>query len=137
MNPGKIIRILDDQTVVINRGTDHGVEPQMRFGIYTPVDEIVDPDTGLTLGQYRQRKGVIVATEVHPSFSVASTPAVRRQTEVEEQSPLFSMGLSTTKKRRETIITHPSLDVRQDQVDPIPGSGDVAVGDAVEPLGKD
>lgn len=128
MEIGRIIRILDDHTVVVNLGRIHGVERKMRFVIYTPSDQIVDPETNETLGSYRQRKGVVVANEVHERFMIASTPVVREQ--VIKETSLMGLG----SKERETRTFRPSLGVAPSQIKGLPNGDEVVVGDAVEQL---
>ena len=129
MKNGKIIRLLDDHTVIIDLGLGDGVETRMRFGIFSASQEIVHPDTLETLGSYRKRKGVVVVNEVFDRFCVASTPVVREET-TEERQP-WSIG--PTKIRRERTY-QPSLDAVEEQIEGILGGGSVAVGDFVELL---
>lgn len=129
MNSGKIIRILDESTVIINLGARDGVGERTRFGIYTATEDIIDPESGEVLGPYRRRKAVVVTSEVHDSFSVARTPAVRKEV-VREEPSFFRIGEGP--KRRETVTSRPALDVRNDQIAPLPSDGEVAVGDLVE-----
>lgn len=125
---GKIIRFIDDHTAIINLGSVDGVEPRMRFGIYTPTDEIVDPETNEVLGTYRRRKGIVVVDEVHERFCVASAPSVRE--EVVEETTGAILGART--RRRTT--TRRDLDVARGQVKPLPTGDEVLVGDTVEVL---
>ena len=59
MNDAKVIRILDEYTVVINKGADDGITLGMRFLIYEidPVD-LTDPDTKENLGKLEIVKGL-------------------------------------------------------------------------------
>ena len=70
---GKIARILDEYTVVITIGYEHGVEEGMRFIIYEPGDEVKDPDTGDSLGTFEYVKAKVEATNVNEKFSTAKT----------------------------------------------------------------
>jgi hypothetical protein len=132
---GKIVRILDDHTVVIDLGFEHAIEAGLRFAIYSPSDEIIDPDTNESLGSYRRRKGIVVVDEVHDRFSVASTPTIREET-VEEvaANPFMStvLGIGAATTRRQTRATQPPLDVARGQIKAVPGGSEVAVGDTVE-----
>lgn len=47
---GKIADIRDKKTVVINKGSEDGVEESMKFMIYREGDNIEDPDTGEDMG---------------------------------------------------------------------------------------
>jgi hypothetical protein len=124
----RIIRLLDDHTVVVNVGERDGVEPGMRLGIYSPLDDIVDPVTGETLGDYRRRKGVVSVTEVQERFCIAETPRVRQQVE-ERGMPLFG-----SVKRTEMIQR--SLNIADEHIRDVPGGETVVVGDIVEIITK-
>jgi len=47
---GKIIKVNDDGTVYMKPGSAGGVKPGMEFAVYSQGEEIIDPDTGLSLG---------------------------------------------------------------------------------------
>ena len=54
LNPiihGKVIDVLDDTKIVINKGAKDGVIPGSRFLIYREGRELTDPDTGENLGR--------------------------------------------------------------------------------------
>lgn len=70
---GKVAKIIDVYTVVINRGLEHGVEEDMRFVIYEPGEEIKDPDTGDLLGKFEYVKAKVKVVNVQEKFSTAET----------------------------------------------------------------
>jgi len=70
---GKVAEIIDEYTVVINRGHEHGVEEDMRFVIYDPGEEIKDPDTGKSLGKFEYVKAKVEVVNVQEKFSMAKT----------------------------------------------------------------
>ncbi len=47
---GKVISIIDDYRIVINKGLDDGVTMQAKFLVYRLGNNMVDPDTGENLG---------------------------------------------------------------------------------------
>lgn len=47
---GKVIKIIDEYRVVINRGSAHGVSKDDRFLVYYLGPELTDPDTNEKLG---------------------------------------------------------------------------------------
>ncbi len=47
---GKIIKVNPDGTLYFKPGSRGGVQPGMEFVVYSPGEEIIDPDTGLSLG---------------------------------------------------------------------------------------
>jgi hypothetical protein len=123
---GRIVRLIDDHTAILNVGANHGVEGRMRFAIYTPTDPIVDPETDEVLGDYRRLKGVVVVDEIAAAFCVASAPVV--QEEVVEEVGFIGM---TTKRRRKTR-TRSDLNVAEAQIRAMPTGDVVQVGDYVE-----
>jgi hypothetical protein len=124
---GRIVRLIDDHTAILNVGSDNGVAGNMRFLIYTPVEEIVDPETNESLGTYRRRKGVLVVDEIAPKFCVASAPVVRE--ELVEEVPYLGFG-----RTRRRTVTKRNLNVDSAQVRAMPTGDDVRVGDIVEQL---
>jgi len=70
---GKVAEIIDEYTVVINRGHEHGVEEDMRFVIYEPGEEIKDPDTDESLGKFEYVKAKVEVVNVQEKFSTAKT----------------------------------------------------------------
>ena len=70
---GKIADILNTRELVINRGSDHGVAPNMEFAIMEPHLSIVDPDTQEPLGDLEREKIRVRVFEAHPKFSLART----------------------------------------------------------------
>ncbi|NOX38195.1 MAG: hypothetical protein GXO78_11750 [Calditrichaeota bacterium] len=56
---GKIIKVNPDSTLYMKPGSRGGVQPGMEFVVYSPGEEIIDPDTGLSLGSEEYRVGRI------------------------------------------------------------------------------
>ena len=125
MIQGRVIRILDRRTVMLNVGEDHGVERGMRFGLYTPTEEVIDPETNETLGVYRTRKAVVEAQAVYPRFTVARPPSRTVRTQFGQQLG----SLMSTYERVEE-----ELDVAPGSIQPMPTGDQVAVGDVAQQL---
>lgn len=70
---GKIAAILDKTTVVINRGSDQGVEKGTKFYIYSKLGPFFDPDSGESLGEITKIWGKVQATIVERRFCIAET----------------------------------------------------------------
>jgi hypothetical protein len=70
---GKVARILNKYEVVINRGSIHGVEEGMRFIIYEPGEDIIDPETQASLGKYEYVKRKVRVVNVSDKFSTAKS----------------------------------------------------------------
>ncbi len=55
--PAKVAKVVDEYTVVINRGTDDGVQKGQTYLIYGIEDEVTDPETGESLGHLEVVRG--------------------------------------------------------------------------------
>lgn len=69
---GKVAAVLSPRRLVINRGTDHGVEQGMRFRVLESVN-ITDPDTGEGLGELPNEVVQVKVIEVASRYAVAHT----------------------------------------------------------------
>lgn len=96
---GKVARLVSGDELVINRGSEQGVQPGMYFGILVPGGaEIEDPDTGEPLGSIDLFKTYVKAIEVHELFTVART----FRTRMSHGGALWMGGISSmTQKPRE------------------------------------
>ncbi len=56
---GKIIKVNPDGTVYMKPGSQSGVQVGMEFAVYSKGEELIDPDTGLSLGSEEQLIGRI------------------------------------------------------------------------------
>lgn len=70
---GKVASIMNEREVIINKGSDDGVEEGMTFRVTSEGVPVTDPDTGESLGVFIRDKIGIKISEVHPKFSVART----------------------------------------------------------------
>lgn len=131
---GRVVRILDRQTLVLNVGTNQGVERGMVFGIYTPRDNIVDPETNAVLGEYRRLKARVEVRSVYPGFCVAAPPLASRVVADEHTSPaargLYGgiLGIGKTETYR------PNLPVDSSDIEELPTGTVVRVGDTAEQI---
>ena len=74
----KVIRIIDDYRVVINRGRVDGVAPGDRFLIYTIGEELFDPDTNGSLGKLEIVKGRGKATHIQEHITTIISTETER-----------------------------------------------------------
>jgi hypothetical protein len=70
---GRIIRIIDTRTVIINLGRNHGITDDAMFSIMGEPEEIVDSETGEMLGEVTVVKARVRANEVADRFTIATT----------------------------------------------------------------
>ncbi|HWB53897.1 MAG TPA: CsgG/HfaB family protein [Tepidisphaeraceae bacterium] len=66
--PARIIAITDNQ-VTINRGQGSGVAPNQVWEVFALGNEMIDPDTGASLGREEIKVGEIQISDVLPEFS--------------------------------------------------------------------
>lgn len=68
--PAKIISVIDNQ-VMINRGDGTDIHKGEVWNVYALGQEMVDPDTGVSLGASEVKVGVVEVTDVQPLFARA------------------------------------------------------------------
>ncbi len=69
---GKVAAVLSARRLVINRGSEHGVEPGMRFRVLEELD-ITDPDTDERLGELPRELVRVEVIEAQPRYAIAHT----------------------------------------------------------------
>ena len=70
---GKVIRILDKRTVIINIGSNDRIDNNSLFSIMGEAEKIIDPETNETLGEVTIVKSRVKAKEVAEKFTIATT----------------------------------------------------------------
>jgi hypothetical protein len=70
---GKVAAIKDEYTIIINKGSENGVEEDMRFMIYEEGEEIIDPDTKNSLGKLEYLKAKVKVKYASDKFAWAET----------------------------------------------------------------
>lgn len=126
---GKIIRILDKRTVIINLGKDDGVTSQSIFSIMGDAEEIIDPDTEEVLGKVTIVKTRVKAKEVAGKFTIATTKwASTRFKSIDTLFSAFSKNMETIEK------DEGDLSVDESEIQPWKAKSEspVKVGDIVQ-----
>lgn len=75
---GKVAKILDSRSLVINRGRKDGVRLDMIFQILDKPEVIKDPDSGNKLGAVERPKVKVKVTSIEEKFAIAETYRVTR-----------------------------------------------------------
>lgn len=86
--PALVAKVNDEYTLVINRGSEHGVTKGDHFLVYyVDPEELRDPETGESLGNLEIIRGMGTATHVQPKMTtiksnrvVSRGRIIRRQT---------------------------------------------------------
>jgi hypothetical protein len=69
-----VAQVIDDHTLVVNRGSEHGVGIGMRFAVLNAKGaEITDPETGESIGSVDIDKVIVKVVRVEPRLAVART----------------------------------------------------------------
>lgn len=67
---GRVVTVRDGQ-VYINAGGDTGIQVGNVLEAFRPGEELIDPETGLNLGQMEEKLGRLEITSVQEKFSIA------------------------------------------------------------------
>jgi hypothetical protein len=71
---GKVASVLNERELAINVGAEQGVTPGMKFKVLAnQPTEILDPETGESLGSIDRHKVKVKAVDVQARFSVCRT----------------------------------------------------------------
>lgn len=128
---GKVAALLNRRELVLNLGTDDGVEVGMRFAILNSKGVGVrDPDTDEPLGDVSVAKTVVKVVRVDgPKVSVARTFRVIPGTPGIAEFLAGTNRLAGSKSRTETLILGPDADLQAElsDEDSYVKVGDVAV----------
>ena len=118
MELARVIRIIDDFTIMIDRGYDTSdIEEGTRITVFEPGPEIKDLD-GNSLGKYDFTKANLIITEVFQRFSIAQN--------IEEGSPFSVTNFLSGGQ------TKLAIKVNEDEIEPLePKDIQVKKGDLV------
>ena len=118
MELARVIRIIDDFTIMIDKGYETGnLEEGTRITVFEPGPEIKDLD-GNSLGKYDFTKANLIITEVFQRFSIAQN--------IEEGSP-FTVTNFLSGGQTKLVIN-----VNEDEIEPLePKDIHVKKGDLV------
>lgn len=126
---GKIIRIIDKKTVVINLGEEHGIDNSSVFYILGEPEEIIDPFNNDILGTVNVTKTRVKASQVFDKFTIATTSwKVTTYNPISIYSSLFKSETITQ------TVDEGELKVDPDDLQPWKARSEtpVKVGDEVE-----
>ena len=137
---GKVAKILDDKTLVLNVGRAAGVTQGTVFCIYAPVDDVTDPDTGESLGAWEAVKGYVQATHPQERLTVCRTfsPQAPRSDRPEDRgthtlsSELVAVSMLDGGPRAQA-----KLNVNRSQMAGMPEVGVISVGDLARSVSQE
>lgn len=125
--PWKIVKIVDDYTVVINAGKNESLEPDTHLVIYSVGEEVIDPETGECLGTLDTVKASICVKHVFEKMSVCkSFETITRKT-----SPLTTLTPIANMLGEIQVESLKPLNVDPKQITGGINSSSIKIGDLV------
>lgn len=134
---GKVARILDDQTLVLNVGAAHGVAQGMVFCIFAPVEEVKDPDSGQSLGAWEAVKGYVQATHPQERLTVCRAWAPERPGPDDRGAHVLSAEMIEVSMLRGGPQPKARLNVDRAELAGMPEVGPIRVGDRARAVEED
>lgn len=127
---GKVVSIVDETSVVINLGSDHGVQPGHTFLIVGLGEMIMDPDSGESLGQLELVRGRAEAKHVQPRITTLTSIEKERDPDVKEIKRPAHGGFELSLFRSNSATTE-SIKVGLERIKPLAGPkvGDYVIAD--------
>jgi hypothetical protein len=126
---GKVARILDDHTLVLNVGTAHGVAQGMVFCIFAPVEEVKDPDSGQSLGAWEAVKGYVQASHPQERLTVCRAWAPERPSPEDRSAHVLSAEMIEVSMLHGGSQPKARLNVDRAELAGMPEVGPIRVGD--------
>jgi hypothetical protein len=134
---GKVARILDEYSIVINVGRNNGVVNGMVFAVFVQSDEEVkDPDSGKALGKLENIKEHVFVAHVQDKFSTCvagekDTPCGEHESLGAQTLSGAMMAESMTARPGNSSISNEKLNVNTSQITGVPQLSPISVGDMV------
>lgn len=88
-NDFKVVKIVDDKTIVINAGKNNGIQNADKFEIYELGDEVIDPETNENLGNLTSHKAYVQVINVYEKMALCEN--------TERETLLLSANYSSIK----------------------------------------
>ncbi len=126
---GKVAKILDDQSLVLNVGRAHGVAQGMVFCIFASVEDVKDPDTGESLGAWEAVKGYVQATHPQEKLSVCRAYAPQKRSTEDRSAHVLSAEMIEVSMLPGSLQPKTRLAVDKAQLSGMPEVGPIQVGD--------
>ena len=126
---GRVAKILDEYTLIINVGAAQGVWNGMRFVVFAQGDEVLDPDSGESLGRWEAVKGHVVASHVQDRLTVCTAAPAAKETDDDPSTRTLSAAMIADHMRQANA--EGKLVVNKGQIDGMPKTGPISVGDPV------
>lgn len=130
---GKIVRIISDHEVVINKGLVAGVKYNMEFVIYEEGDPVIDPATREVLDRIEIVKGRVYVTHLQSRICIAEPAPAGFSIEqaLAQAYKRGEQGISLSSSGAKSVI-QPKLKIAEGQIKPQRTAEDeIRIGDKV------
>ena len=134
---GKIVKILDECQIVINKGCRDGVIVNSSFVIFSiSSEEINDPETGENLGKLEIVKGYVNAFHIQDRVTICTSVKIqgKEDNKTEPATQTLSGAMMVECMTKGEIEDTEKLNVNISQVSGIPQRGTISIGDSVRSL---
>lgn len=134
---GKVAKILDEYSIVINIGRNNGVVNGMVFAVFVQSDEEVkDPDSGEALGKLENIKEHVFVAHVQDKFSTCvagekEAPCGEHESHGAQTLSGAMMAEAMTARPGSSKLSNEKLNVNTSQITGVPQLGPISVGDMV------
>jgi hypothetical protein len=134
---GKVARILDEYSIVINVGRNNGVVNGMVFAVFVQSnEEVKDPDSGDVLGKLENIKEHVFVAHVQDKFSTCvagekNAPCGEHESHEAQTLSGAMMAESMTARPGNSRISNEKLNVNTSEITGVPQLGPISVGDMV------
>lgn len=91
----RVAKVLGRYDLVVNRGTNAGIEEGQKFVVYEPGEEVVDPLTGESLGNIEIVKTVGTVINVQEKMAILHTEKPREPHSVRTLNEMIRSATST------------------------------------------
>ncbi len=134
---GKVAKILDEYSIVINVGRNNGAVNGMVFAVFVQSDEEVkDPDSGEVLGKLENIKEHVFVAHLQDKFATCvagekDVPCGEHESHSAQTLSGAMMAESMTARPENSKISNEKLNVNTSQITGVPQLGPISVGDMV------
>lgn len=97
---GKVVKIIDEYSVVVDIGYSDGVNEDMEFVIYNEGETIEDPDSGEKIGTMEHRKAKVSPHHIMENMTVMESS----ETEIETFDVGPSISLPSINKKKKVEV---------------------------------
>ena len=96
----RVAQVIDSYDIVINAGYEDEISQNMTFLLYSLEEEVLDPETGESLGQLEKVKGTVSVKHIQQKLSIATSNEINTIRVPKSGLNALAMMSSDTEERR-------------------------------------